>query len=186
MSNLGYWTIKPVGKSKLGVSIAPYKANYKHPHDHDTFVAVIDGLSGKVQKKLGGSQILRDAQDNFGSQGEARASFTHTRQIGMYYQINLGRNNRFAKTILKAIQNQEITFRTCFMDALEINPDLQRQSKIFLPVAKANGAIDKVKHQGGSIKNKKMVQCLYYNLGAMQFPLSRNIGGSITFIFKTS
>ncbi len=184
LSNLGFWTMRPGSKSSIILTIKKAPPYYKHKFSHHAFVALLDGLSGNIQKILGGNSVIKEATNNFGTKDEVRAVFTSSRQVAMFYKINLGRHNKYAPTILKTIQNQEINFRSCYTDALESAPKLSGNVKFLFGINKSNGLIEEIKKRGGSIKNQEMIKCLYYNLGLMQFPVALHMKGTITFIFK--
>lgn len=184
LSYLGLWDISPGPKSRLKVNFKANKSRYKHQFEHQTFVALIDGLTGKEIRQLGGEEVRLQSQSNFGSQAEARAVFTEQVNVAMYYKIDLGKYNQYASSIAKTIQSQEVSFRKCYTDYLQTETGQGSMGFRFI-IEKSSGIMGGIKHIGGSLKDDKLQECLYYNLGLMQFPLSRKILGKITFLFKT-
>lgn len=185
LSNFGTWTISPKGRRKLKIKFKVKKSRYKNTYQHESFMTVINGLTGKVQKVLGGGNVLKESSNDFGSMDEMRTSFTRTVNISMFYLLDLGRNNHYAKTIVRALQSQDLTFRNCYTSYLQRNSGEGKVSFRFT-ISRSNGLMSNVRHSGGSLRDGRLVKCLQYRLGLMQFSVSRQLQGKITFQFKNS
>jgi hypothetical protein len=69
------------------------------------------------------------------------------------------------------------------MDQLDRDGSLQGQISFRFRVSKSDGAMQNIKYSGGSLNSKKVVECLYFTLGKMQFPITRTLDGRVTFYF---
>jgi hypothetical protein len=186
LSYFGLWTIEPKKNKWLDIEFKINKPTYSHQYQHQTFVDLIDGLSGRKIKELGGSKVIEESKDNFSTKDEARAPFATLRKISMLYKLNLGRYNRLSKKLVPTLSNQDVELRKCYADELEDDASLAGQIQFKFLISKDNGAMKKIAYSGGSLKNKRVIKCLYYKLGQMQFPVAKNIKGKITFQFKTN
>lgn len=186
LANFGLWSIIPTGKNGLNVTVSSAESNYKSSYSHESFVAVIDALSGKQQQILGGQDIIKKSKENYSGDGEVRASFSQVRQISMRYKLDLGRQNSYAKKLMATIASRDVDLRQCYMDELELNDELQGDVNFKFLISKNNGVMEKIKYAGGKLKNKKVVRCLYYLLGQMQFPVAQKLTGKISFLFSAT
>jgi len=185
LSNLGLWTLSPEGKDKLAASFGMIPNSYKESgkKKESSVRAVIDGFTGLVQEKFAGKKLAEAAEDNFGSKRELRATLTFTRQIAMFYKLDLFKHNHHAKGVAAVLAVSDPNLRTCYTDRLEWNDALKGDVKYTFLLSKATGTMSKLKHTGGSANDPKLVECLYYELAQAQFPAPENMIGELTFTF---
>ncbi len=186
LANFGLWSITPQQRNKLRLSMKSTPSRYKSAYSHASFVAVIDALTGQQQQVLGGKQVIQKSKDNYSADGDVRASFSKVRQISMRYQIDLGRQNKYAKKLMATIASRDVDLRQCYMDEVELDDKLAGQVSFKFLINAENGVMETIKYAGGSLKNKKVLRCLYYLLGQMQFPVASKLSGKISFIFSAT
>ncbi|HYX37494.1 MAG TPA: AgmX/PglI C-terminal domain-containing protein [Oligoflexus sp.] len=184
LSNLGNLVLAPGQGKSLMVLFQPAANQFVNAFQHDAFAAVMDGYTQKVQKKLGGADLFAKSEDDFSSGDEARAAFSMQRQISMHYKVDLGAEQRYSKSIVNTLASQDLDLRTCYMDQLDRDGSLQGQLSFRFRVNSADGAMQNIKFSGGSLNSKKVVECLYFALGKMQFPIAKNLDGRVTFYFN--
>lgn len=184
LSNLGNLILAPGSGKALLALFKPMPNQFVNTFQHDVFAAVMDGYTQKVQKKLGGADLFAKAEDDFSTGDEARAAFTLQRQISMMYKVDLGAEQRYSKSIVSTLASQDLDLRTCYMDQLERDGSLQGQISFRFQITRSDGAMGNIKYQSGTLNSKKVVECLYYTLGKMQFPIAKNLAGVVTFYFN--
>jgi hypothetical protein len=151
-----------------------------------SFVATIDGFSGKGLDKLGGNGVKQGARKNFGSATEMRATMSSFRQIQMVYKLAL--NGPVPQTyytqMASALAAHDANLRTCYTEGLEVHDEIQGSVKFTFSLAPKAGVMRNLKHAGGTIRYPKLISCLFYELGAIKFPVRRNISGELMYAFK--
>jgi hypothetical protein len=183
LSNLGNLVLSPGQGRTLTALFQPMPDKFVNNFQHDAFAGVMDGYTQKVQKKLGGTELFAKSADDFSSGNEARAAFSTQRQISMHYKVDLGKDQRYSKSIINTLVSQDLDLRSCYMDQLDRDGSLQGQISFRFRVSSADGAMSNIKYTGGSLNSKKVVECLYFALGKMQFPIARTLDGRVTFYF---
>lgn len=183
LSNLGNLVLSPGQGKALLALFQPAPDQFVNNFQHDAFAGVMDGYTQKVQKKLGGSELFAKSEDSFSTGNEARAAFSTQRQISMHYKVDLGKEQRYSKSIVNTLASQDLDLRTCYMDQLDRDGSLQGQISFRFRVNSGDGAMQSIKYSGGSLNSKKVVECLYFALGKMQFPIARTLDGRVTFYF---
>lgn len=183
LSNLGNLVLAPGQGKNLLALFQPAANQFVNTFQHDVFAAVMDGYTQKVQKKLGGADLFAKSEDDFSTGDEARAAFSMQRQISMHYKVDLGAQQRYSKSIVSTLASQDLDLRTCYMDQLDRDGSLQGQITFSFRVNSGDGSMQNIKFNGGSLNSKKVVECLYFTLGKMQFPIAKNLDGRVTFYF---
>ncbi len=185
ISNLGLWTLTPFGKDKLSVKFDMIPNSYTESGDkkESSVAAVVDGFSGLVQERFGGKNVIEGADDGYSTNKQIRATITFTRQISMFYALNLFRHNYVAQEVSNVLVVYDPNIRRCFTDRLDEKEDLRGDVKFTFLLSKATGTMNKVKNTGGTASDPKLVRCMYLELGQMQFPIKENIVGEVTYTF---
>lgn len=145
--------------------------------------AVVDGFTGLIQQRIGGKKVIEDSEDEYGGANQVRATMTFTRQIAMFYALNLFRHNYLAQQVSQVLVVYDPNLRRCYTDRLEYNESLKGDVKFTFLLAKSTGTMTKIKHSGGTAGDPKLIRCMYLELGAIQFPVSENIVGEVTYTY---
>lgn len=185
ISNLGLWTIKPFGKDKLSVKfdVIPNSYTETNSNSESSVAAVVDGFSGLIQERFGGKKVIEGSSDGYSTNKQIRATITFTKQISMFYALNLFRHNYIAQEVSNVLVVFDPNIRRCFTDRLEEKEDLRGDVKFTFLLSKATGTMNKVKNTGGTASDPKLVRCMYLELSQMQFPIKENIVGEVTYTF---
>ncbi|MGE0174829.1 MAG: AgmX/PglI C-terminal domain-containing protein [Oligoflexales bacterium] len=188
LAQLGVWQIAPY-KSDLKVK---FKMDQKHIRPKDlvegdkTFMAFIDGFTGKVVGKYGGKAVYEASLDEFGEEDELRSSYTVQTRIAVVFKLTLrgGSKPEYAdvSTILSV---NDTNIRGCYTSGLEVNEKIKGTVKFNFVLSKATGTMKNVKHSGGTLQTQKVISCLYYELGAIKFPINRDISGNVQYLFQS-
>lgn len=184
LSNLGKIRLKPFGRTGLNVTFVSGPNIYEHTASHHTFVAVLDAYKNKVQKVLGGEQVAKDAKENFGISGEARAAFSMSRQISMMYQVDSNGTQANRKLLSSTISGQDSELRRCYMDQLDLQLGLRGTVTYNFQIAANNGSFRMLQYNGGSLSSPKTVECLTLALRRLQFPVNKSLVGRLAFEFN--
>lgn len=182
LSNMGIWTISPRGKKSLKVKFGMMKNSYKESSEksESSVASVINGYNGVVQETFAGKKIQEEAGENY----DRLATVSFTRQIEMYYALNLFKHNYRAQSIADVLKVYEPNMRKCYTDRLNRNDNLKGDVKFRLLLAKSTGTMAKLKVSGGTAsKDDKLVRCLFYELGHIQFPVPETMMGELTYTF---
>jgi len=186
LSNLGLWTISPFGSNGLKLHIGAAPNTYKEAgaHRHSSVAAVLDGFTGLIQEKIGGKQVLEGARQGYGSQRELRATIKFTRQIAMFYKLNLFKFNYHAQAVANVLSVYDPNMRRCYTDRLAVNEHLRGDVKFTFLLSKQTGTMAKIRATGGSAaSDPKLVSCVYYELAQIQFPVPENMIGELTYTY---
>ncbi len=185
ISNLGLWTLKPFGKDKLSVKfdMIPNSYTESNSKSESSVAAVVDAFSGLIQERFGGKKVIEGSDDGYSTNKQVRATITFTRQISMFYALNLFRHNYVAQEVSNVLVVYDPNIRRCFTDRLEEKEDLRGDVKFTFLLSKATGTMNKVKNTGGTASDPLLVRCMYLELGQMQFPIKENIVGEVTYTF---
>lgn len=184
LSNLGLLTVQPAGNASLLLRNQAQPNSFKNPFRHDAFAGVIDAYTTKVQARLGGKALFSEAKESFSSLEQARAAFSFERQISMIYKLDVGRQRQFTTKLINTIAAQDLDLRRCYMDELDKSPGLKGNVGFQFNIDGSNGSMQKIQLRSGNLRNSRLVTCLYYTMGRMQFPVSASIPGNITFYFS--
>lgn len=186
LSNLGLWTLSPDAKTGLEVRFAMIPNTYKEEGDKkdSSVAAVLNGFSGLIQEKIGGKRVLQGAEGNYEKPNELRATLTFTRQIAMFYKLDLFKHNYHGKTIAGVLAVYDPNLRRCYTDRLDFNDALRGDVKFTFLLSKQTGTMSKLKATGGTASgDPKLVECMYNELAAISFPVPENMIGELTYIY---
>jgi hypothetical protein len=187
VSNLGLWTIKPLGSNGLSIKFQMIANTYseKSAAKDSSVAAVVNGFTGSVQKVIGGKKVIEGADRDYSDDKTLRATASFTRQIGMYYRVDMFKHNKYAKDIMSAISAFDPKIRQCYTSALNQN-SLLKGDLVFQVVASAKtGTIRQARKSKGSISDGGMIDCIIEELGQIPMPIQENMLGELTFIFET-
>ncbi len=185
LSNLGLWTIRPAGANGLNVKFAMVPNSYteKAAAKDSSVAAVVNGFTGSIQKVIGGKKVLEGAEKQYSDENMIRATATFTRQIEMYYRIDLFKHNRYAKDVMQAIAGFDAPIRRCYTTALESNAAL-KGDLVFQVIASAKtGTIRQARKSRGAITDGTMTDCIIAELEQIPMPVDENMIGELSFIF---
>lgn len=185
LSNLGLWTLQPMSSAGLSVKISPADNSYAEngKKAQSALAAVIDGFTGLEQERFAGKKAKRDAQNDNATASVLRATLTFTREISMFYKLDLHKYNYHAKAIAAVLSVSDPKMRACYTDRLNVQNELRGEVAFTFLLSKTTGTMAKIKHSGGSLNDAKLVECLYYELAQAQFPVPENMIGELTYIF---
>ncbi len=184
LSNLGEIRLSPFKKDGLKIDFLSKPNIFVNPSSHQSFMAVVDAYKGNIQKRLGGSQLMKDAKVNFGSRDEARVAFTMNRQISMIHQVNASGTQKGRKLMSATISAQDADLRRCYMDQLDLADGLRGSVNFKFQIAPNNGSFQSLSYSGGTLTNPKAIECLTLALRRMQFPISKPMSGRLAFQFN--
>jgi hypothetical protein len=185
ISNLGLWTLSPKGEDGLSVKFAMVANSYRETGSKkdSSVAAVVNGFNGLIQEKLAGKALLAKADDDYSSPRELRATLTFTRQIAMFYKLDLMRHNHHAREVAEVLSTFDPNLRTCYTDRLEYNDKLKGDVTFTFLLSKETGTMSKLRHTGGTADDPKLVECIYYELAKIQFPVAENMLGELTYTY---
>lgn len=186
LSNLGLWTIRPAGATGLSIKFQMINSSYseKGSASESSVAAVVNGFTGSIQKVIGGKKVIEGADRDYSDDNTLRATATFTRQIGMYYRVDMFKHNKYAKDVMGAISAFDPKIRECYTKALNQNGAL-KGDLVFQVVASAKtGTIRQARKSKGSIAEGQMIDCIIEELIQIPMPVQENMLGELTFIFE--
>ena len=192
LSNLGAWLLTPKitknPKKPLKIKVKFYNIpnKYKESSKGDSsVVAVINGFTALTQRVIGGESLKEKEKKLYTDDSELRASYKTTQTISMYYALDLMRHNRLANQVVPILNHNDPNIRSCYTDRLYEDPELSGTIEYKFIISSVSKSIVRLKPTGGTIRSSKMIECIYYQLKGLDFPVTDTMGGSITFTFKT-
>ncbi len=185
ISNLGYWLIKPNSNKGLWVGRKMISNSYseKRPKSESTVYAVIDGYSGLVQEFFAGKKAIAESKLAVEPKKDLGATFRSSRQIAMFYRLNLFKHNRYAKQIISVLDVNDAAMRRCYLDLLELQENAKGRVKFSVLLSRKTGTMQKIKLRGGNIRQPKFIECLYYELSHLSFPVKESMIGELEYTF---
>jgi len=185
LSNLGLWTIRPAGTNGLNIKFAMVPNSYteKAAAKDSSVAAVVNGFTGSIQKVIGGKKVLQGAEKQYSDENTIRATATFTRQIEMFYRIELFKHNKYGKDVMQAIAAFDAPIRRCYTTALESNGSL-KGDLVFQVIASAKtGSIRQARKSRGAINDGTMTDCIIAELEQIPMPIDENMIGELFFTF---
>ncbi|MBM4251639.1 MAG: AgmX/PglI C-terminal domain-containing protein [Deltaproteobacteria bacterium] len=186
LSNLGRWIVRPQGADGLALTFEPIANPFKEQgkdRKDSSVAAVIDGKTGLVQEVFAGKKAINNAESDNSTTNELRRSITFTRQISMFYKLDLMRHNYHAKSIAAILNANDASVRRCYTDRLDFNDNLRGTLSFTFLLSKQSGTMAKLKHTGGSANDPKLAECVYLALSSMQFPVPDNMVGELVYTY---
>ena len=185
LSNLGRLVLTPAGDSGLGVAVEPLASGFRDTgaKSDSSVAAVIDGFTGLIQDVIGGKKVLDGAAQDHARPGEMRAVVTFTRQVSMFYRLDLFRHNHHGRAVATTLDGFDAKLRQCYLDRLEWNDTLRGDVKFSLLISRESRTITKLKRSGGSLTDPKLTECMYHVLMQAQFPVAETMIGELTYTY---
>ena len=186
LSNLGLWTISPAGATGLSIKfqMIPNSYSEKGAASDSSVAAVINGFTGSVQQVIGGKKVIEGAERDYSDDNTLRATASFTRQIGMYYRVDMFKHNKYAKDIMSAISAFDPKIRECYTRALNRNGALKGDLVFQVVASVKTGTIRQARKSKGSIDEGTMIDCIIEELVQIPMPVQENMLGELTFIFE--
>ncbi|WP_141733710.1 hypothetical protein [Oligoflexus tunisiensis] len=179
LSNLGIWYLVQLKQpGQLSILIKDSRNVFQKDKTQGSIARVIDGLSGREQATFEQKAAAR--------QGEIRAVFRSTRTIGMFYKLNLFRQNHHAPKVIGVLQSNDPDIRTCYTDFLERTAPAQGTITYTMLLSHQTHSIRSLKVKQSQIKDDRFLECLYYKLMALSFPIKESMIGELSLIFQIS
>jgi hypothetical protein len=187
LSNLGVWQISPQGTNGLNVkfSMGPNTYRENGSAKESSVAAVVNGFTGTVQQVIGGKQVIDGADNEYSDKNSLRATASFTRQISMFYKVDLFKHNRYSKDVMASLAAFDPNLRTCYTRALEQNASLKGDLVLQVLASSKTGTIRQAKKSKGAISDGAMIDCMITELQQIPMPVQENMVGELTFIFET-
>ena len=126
---------------------------------------------------------LPSQQSDARQKNEARVSYTELQTISMFYKIDLKRHNRFARIVQRAINEKDRALRNCYVERLEVKDNLRGNIHFKFIYSKTDGAFRTLKVVKQTLRDPKLVECVYWNLAAISFKVDTDMIGDLTFFY---
>jgi hypothetical protein len=177
LSNFGIWYLVQLKQAgQLSILIKPSANTFKAAKSQGSIARVIDAVSGREQATFEQKAAAR--------QGEIRAVMRSTRTIGMFYKLNLFRQNQYAPTVIGVIQSNDPDLRTCYTDFLDRGATGKGTISYTMLLSHQSHSIKSLKVKQAEIKDERFLECLYYKLMALSFPIKESMIGELSLIFQ--
>ena len=185
LANLGVWTLSPDGTSGLGAKFEMAANSYTEtsPKTDSSVSAVVNGFTGAIQEVFGGKRVLDGAPSGGGDANTLRAAVSFTRQIAMFYKLDLFKHNRFNKDVMGAVGAFDQNLRGCYTKALSTNANLRGSILFKILISQNTGTMRQVHKGGGTLLDGSVSDCLVLELMQIPLPVRENMIGELTFTF---
>ncbi len=189
ISNLGLLKVnrgKPTGRLNIHFEPRPDLFHDKSSQRESSVAFIIHGFTGRIETVVGGQKVYDGvSQQLFNREANLRVGYKTQMQVGIYYVLNLFKHNHLTKQFIKVIEADEIGLRECYMASLQDQPDMQGVVKFSFNLSRQSKVMSSLRQTGGSISDPKLIECLYYRLGALNFQARDNIVGEVSLQFTT-
>ncbi len=177
LSNFGIWYLVQLKQpGQLSLLIKTSQNTFQAARSQGSIARVIDGQTGREQATFEQKAAAR--------QGEIRAVMRSTRTIGMFYKLNLFRQNQYAPTVIGVIQTNDPDLRSCYTDYLDRGSGAQGTISYTMLLSHSTHSIKSLKVKQAEIKDERFLECLYYKLMALSFPIKESMIGELSLIFQ--
>lgn len=184
VANMGLVRVRPRAKNYLQVRFNAFKPKLLAAAQSGVFGGVLEAFSGRSQQSWKGGMKATSQRNNFGRVNEMRAVITQSRSVSMVYKMDLRQFARYNRSVLPVLQGHDARLRSCYTDRLEENDRLGGTVSFRFILTKRTGTVRKLTYTGGTIKDGKMIKCLYYELAQLHFPVRAPVDGRLTFQFR--
>lgn len=186
LSNLGVWQISPQGMNGLSIKFAmgPNTYQEKGAPEESSVAAVVNGFTGSIQTVIGGKKVIAGAESEYSDKNTLRATATFTRQIGMFYKVDLFKHNSYAKDVMAALAAFDPNLRACYTNALNRNAEIKGDLVLQVLASSKTGTIRQARKSKGSITDGAMIDCVISELQQIPMPVQENMVGELTFMFE--
>jgi hypothetical protein len=177
LSNFGIWYLVQLKQAgQLSIVIKASQNTFSAAKSQGSIARVIDGQTGREQASFEQKAAAR--------KGEIRAVMRSTRTIGMFYKLNLFRQNQYAPTVVGVIQTNDPDLRTCFTDFLDRGGEGQGTISYTMLLSHQTHSIKTLKVKKAEFKDDRFLECLYYKLMALSFPIKESMIGELSLVFQ--
>lgn len=177
LSNFGIWYLVQLKQAgQLSLLLKASKNTFQQSKSQGSIARVIEAQTGREQATFEQKAAAR--------KGEIRAVFRSTRTIGMFYKLNLFRQNHYAPTVIGVIQSNDPDLRSCFTDFLDRGTTGQGTLTYTMLLSHQTHSIKTLKIKKAEIKDERFLECLYYKLMALSFPIKESMIGELSLIFQ--
>ncbi len=177
LANLGIWYLVQLKQAgQLSFLAKPSKNIFLPGKSQGSIARIIDGLTGYDQLTL--------EQKAAQKKGEIRAVLRSSRTIGMFYKLNLFRQNQSANSVMGVIQSNDPDLRSCYTDLLDRAPPTQGSMVYTMVLSNQTQSLKTLKIKKADIQDPKFSECLYYKLMALSFPVKESMIGELSLIFQ--
>ncbi len=106
-----------------------------------------------------------------------------TRQISMFFRLDLYKDNAFNSDVIQALQGFDSKLRGCYTGALNENNALRGNIVLKLLISEKTGTIRQIRRSGGSLVDGGLTNCLVKELLQIPLPVRKNMIGELSFMF---
>lgn len=177
LSYWGSWYLVQIkGGQQLKMLSKAGPSKYPKDKTHGAFQAIIDGISGRQLVELDIQAPVKNA--------EIRHVMRSTRTIGMFYSLNLFRQNAHAPAMVQVIQANDPDIRSCYTDLLERTPDVQGKLTYTFIYSSQSHSIKSLKVKQSDLRDGKFMECMMYKLMGLSFVINQSLIGELGFSFQ--
>jgi hypothetical protein len=179
LSHFGAWYLVQLKQGgRLSLLIKKTRNVFDPNKSLGSFNRIIDAENGA---------LLLELKQAAASQGsEIRQVFRTTRTIGMFYKLNLFRQNTFAPAMIRVLETHEADIRTCYTDYLERNPKVRGSLNYAFVYSGTTRSIRSLKIKNSDLQDGRFLECMMYKVMGLSFPVDKSLIGELSFTFHLS
>jgi hypothetical protein len=185
ISHLSTWIVFTVAGDALKIGIKKQKNSYQ-PTDAEVlknFKGIINGLNGKMELPFDPPE---SEDDESTKKPAADPLISSTRTIGMFFRLNMFKNNSHAPQIAAMIASIDQKIRKCYADALDRNPESRGEVVYRFAISKETKNFKKLSVSKSAISDEEMQNCIATHLTELQLPALKSMIGELIFNFEYS
>lgn len=188
ISNLGALMFK-INEDSNRVSLRrkPTKNRYKlkEAWGGESVTAVVDGFSGKVQRRFTSKEQLKYAGYGNNSKDSIAVVSNAQRDISMHWSVMFTKQNRYAEDVNILLRDHSQSLQQCFLNLLNRSRSSQGFLIVAFKVPEETGIFSNLKKvKFGGIKKNSHLGCVRNILSNMQLDVDRSLDGLVKFSFS--
>lgn len=189
LATLGRWTImaQPRGRLKLLlVGKGGVKLDKRAKAKVLGLAGIINGLTGKVLTRR--RQQPASGRGSKAKRGRSKVLgvFSRTKNIGVFYGIALSNYKSQTGRMTQLLRRNDLGFRNCYLKTLRFDDAVAGKLIYRFRVSPRDRLIEPVIAPGSTVRDKRLLRCLYYAISSLKVPVKLPLKGSIAFKFTTS
>ncbi len=177
LSYFGVWYLVQIAQGhQLKILAKPGTNVFKDEQSQGAFQSIIEASTGRELKTLTEKAAV-------GKQ-ELRHVIRSTQTIGMFYKLNLFKQNAYAEGMSQIIQANDPDIRSCYTDYIERVPDSQGQVAYTFVYSSVTKSIKSLKVKQTDFRDGRFLECLNLKLMGLDFNIGSSLIGELTFSFQ--
>lgn len=177
LSYFGVWYLVQLKeKPQLKLLAKAGKNVMSRDRTQGAFQSIVEGATGR--------ELVSLKEKKSKARGEMRQVLRSSRTIGMFYQLNLFRQNVHAPAMSQVFQANDPDIRSCYLELLDRQPEVQGKLDFTFVYSSQTKSIKSLKVKQTDIKENKFLECMKLKIMGLDFAIQSSLIGELSFSFQ--